>query len=108
MSEVNRLTRQNRCARPGDDRITYDGLGSAVASLNRVKNLLSSAVSVEEDVSNLADGIPAPRALMWCQGIDRDVNVRSSRVLGAQPRLEPRALNLLHRANALCDTVRLI
>ena len=78
------------------------------ASLNRVKNLLRSVVSVEEDVSNLADGIPAPRSLMWCQGIDGNVNVRSSRVLGAQPRLELRALNLLHRANALCDAVRLV
>ena len=59
-------------------------------------------------MSNLADGLPAPRSLMWCQGIDGNVNVRSGRVLGAQPRLEPRALNLLHRANALCDAARLI
>jgi len=69
---------------------------------------LRSVVSVEEDMSNLADGLPTPRSLMWRQGIDGDVNVRSSRVLGAQPRLESRALNLPYWANALCDPLRLI
>src|SRR6476661_1458004 len=61
-------------------------------SLNRIKNILGSVVSVEEDMSNFADCLPAPRSLMWRQGIDGNVNVRSSRVLGAQPRLESRGL----------------
>ena len=68
------------------------------ASLNRIKNILRGVVSVEEDMSNLADGLPTPRALIGCQGIDGDINIRASRILGAQPRLEPRALNLPHRA----------
>ena len=59
-------------------------------------------------MSNLADGLAAPRALIWCQRIDRDVDVRSGRVLGAQPGLELRALNLLHRTNALRDAARLV
>src|SRR4029077_17273602 len=78
------------------------------ASLDRIKNILRSVVSVEEDMSNLADGLPAPRSLMWCHGVDRNVNVRSGRVLGAQPRLNLRALNLLHRTNALRYTARLV
>jgi hypothetical protein len=69
---------------------------------------LGSVVSVEEDMSNFADGLPAPRSLMWRQGVDGNVNVRSSRVLGAQPRLESRGLNLPYWANPLCDPVRLI
>ena len=59
-------------------------------------------------MSNLANGLPAPRSLMWCHGVDRNVNVRSGRVLGAQPGLKLRALNLLHRTNALRDTARLV
>jgi hypothetical protein len=78
------------------------------AILNLIKNIVGSVVSVEENMSNLADGLPAPRSLMWCQGVDRNVNVRSSRVLGAQPRLKSRALNPLYWANALSDAVRLI
>src|SRR4051812_41582157 len=78
------------------------------ASLNRIKNILRGMVSVEEDMANLADGLAAPRSLMCCQRIDRDVDVRAGGVLGAQPGLELRALNLLHRTNPLRYTARLV
>src|SRR5436309_569417 len=78
------------------------------ARLNRIKNILRSVVSVQEEMSDRADRLPAPRSLMWCHCVDRHVNVGSGRVLGPQPGLELRALYLLYRTNALCDTTGLV
>src|SRR5262245_7281210 len=59
-------------------------------------------------MADVTDCLAAPRPLMRNHGIDGDVDIRPRRVLGAQPSLELRALNLLHRTNALRDTSRLV
>src|SRR5215469_568363 len=66
-SFVKPLTRQNTCARPGDERIT------------------------------------PPRTLTASERIDGHVHVRSSRVFGAQPRLEPWPSDVLDAPDALGD-----
>src|SRR5690349_20493529 len=73
---------------------------------DRCQHLVRAVVRVEEDVSDHGHGITPARTLTAPERIDGDVHVRSSRVFGAQPRLEPWPSDVLDGPDALGDSAR--